>query len=591
VSRRIFSVAGLLAAGALAAPAQAVHWSQAGGDGGRSGYQPLADGSPPVRSLWTTADREVVTSPLITAGTLEEQRVVYGTANGRVHLRALDDGERIGPEGGLPVEQTLEAGAFGEGGGFAFAETSGPSGLGVVLAVHNTRNTRGLFGGIDDDVAVARIDERTGELIDDTTIPGTADLRVQGPATLAPPDRDGDRALLFLAAPPSGAPVLFNIELPDGDRLGRVRRVDVPGVDARTGPAVAFLADGEPFAVLASTDGVRSYSLPRFPAEGPRSAALGGTPGTIAVPVSAGGLEPGRRGSGSAVTPDVYAASSDSGQTRVHRLGRTGNTLVARGSSPPLDGTAAPAVALAFEVIGGASGAGWIVVTTDRALHVLDARSLMLTGSVAGAFRRNVAAAAGRLAYVSQDGGLPEAVDLVRARALDTAAFPTGGARPSASAAGQPAVSRGIVVFVTDAGASAFRTRCANALNGSGRADELSGGVAGDAISGGDGADALSGAAGDDCLSGGRGSDRLSGGDGADTIGGGDGNDRVNGGAGDDVLRGDAGRDSISGGAGNDTIDAADGARDTMKCGPGHDAVVADRRDRVDRDCERVRRR
>ena len=581
----------VLAAALLPAPAQAVHWPQAGGDGGRSGYQPLADGSPPVRVLWDAADKDVVTSPLITAGTLDEQRVVYGTGDGRVHLRALADGQRVGPDGGLLVEEALTTGAFGDGGGMAFAETSGPAGLGVVLALHNTRNTRGIFGGIDDDIAIARIDERSGELIDDSTIPGTADLRVLGPAALAPPDRDGDRALLFLASGPSGAPVLFKIELPDGDRLGKVQRVEVPGVDPRTGPAVAFLADGQPYALVAGSEGVRSFSLPRFPAEGPRSAPLGGIPGSVAAPVNAGGLEPGRPGSGTGESAGLYVAATEQGLTRVHRLARSGDQLVVRGSSPPLAGTTAPALALAFEVVGSVAGPGWIVVTTGDALHVLDARSLQPRGDVAGTFRRTVAAAAGRLAYVAQDGGAPEAVDLVRARALDGGQFSTRGLRSATRSSGQPALSRGMVVFGSDAGVVTYRTRCANALNGTERADELAGGVAGDTINGGPGSDALSGGAGDDCLAGGSGRDRLNGGSGADTIAGGDGDDRVNGGDGDDVLRGDLGRDSVSGGKGNDTLDTRDGVRDTMLCGPGRDTVRADRRDRVGRDCERVSRR
>ena len=46
----------------------------------------------------------------------------------------------------------------------------------------------------------------------------------------------------------------------------------------------------------------------------------------------------------------------------------------------------------------------------------------------------------------------------------------------------------------------------------------------------------------------------------------------------------------MSGGAGNDTIVSKDRFRDTVSCGPGTDPVVADHRDRVARDCERVRR-
>jgi Ca2+-binding RTX toxin-like protein len=69
------------------------------------------------------------------------------------------------------------------------------------------------------------------------------------------------------------------------------------------------------------------------------------------------------------------------------------------------------------------------------------------------------------------------------------------------------------------------------------------------------------------------------------------------------LLRGTPGKDviraprvayrnySIEAGAGNDRIDAVNGARDVVDCGRGHDAVVADRTDRVARNCERVTRR
>ena len=64
----------------------------------------------------------------------------------------------------------------------------------------------------------------------------------------------------------------------------------------------------------------------------------------------------------------------------------------------------------------------------------------------------------------------------------------------------------------------------------------------------------------------------------------------VEGGSGDDLLTGDGGRDTIRGGSGNDRINARDGRRDSISCGAGRDTVIADRCDRVAKDCERVRR-
>ncbi len=95
--------------------------------------------------------------------------------------------------------------------------------------------------------------------------------------------------------------------------------------------------------------------------------------------------------------------------------------------------------------------------------------------------------------------------------------------------------------------------------------------------------------------------DRLGGTRRGETLFGLQGNDRVQakrgrdclfGGDGRDVLIGGPDPDYIEGGAGNDLVLAADGTVDKIRCEGGRrDRVVADRRDRVARDCERVRRR
>jgi hypothetical protein len=42
----------------------------------------------------------------------------------------------------------------------------------------------------------------------------------------------------------------------------------------------------------------------------------------------------------------------------------------------------------------------------------------------------------------------------------------------------------------------------------------------------------------------------------------------------------------MAGGPGNDVIDARDGVRDEISCGPGRDVVIKDREDRLPADCE-----
>ena len=69
------------------------------------------------------------------------------------------------------------------------------------------------------------------------------------------------------------------------------------------------------------------------------------------------------------------------------------------------------------------------------------------------------------------------------------------------------------------------------------------------------------------------------------------GDDRVTGLSGEDRIDGGSGRDVLDAGSGRDVVLARDGTRDRIRCGSGRDRVDADGRDRVARDCERVRRR
>ncbi|MGH3242417.1 MAG: hypothetical protein ACRDNL_18720, partial [Spirillospora sp.] len=91
--------------------------------------------------------------------------------------------------------------------------------------------------------------------------------------------------------------------------------------------------------------------------------------------------------------------------------------------------------------------------------------------------------------------------------------------------------------------------------------DKLRGTAAADSLRGRGGRDILRGKRGSDCLAGGRGGDRLDGGP-------------------DD--------DRLKGGPGGDRIDAKDGEKDIVRCGPGFDRVRVDRKDQV-RGCERQR--
>lgn len=127
-------------------------------------------------------------------------------------------------------------------------------------------------------------------------------------------------------------------------------------------------------------------------------------------------------------------------------------------------------------------------------------------------------------------------------------------------------------------------------LNGSDGKDRLLAGPGRDRIFGGFGDDRLHGQSGKDRISGSRGRDAINGGGGADSLVGASSSDRISGDAGNDRIDGGSSNDVLKGNSGNDRIIGRSG-RDRISCGRGRDTVIADRSDRVARDCERVRRR
>ena len=148
------------------------------------------------------------------------------------------------------------------------------------------------------------------------------------------------------------------------------------------------------------------------------------------------------------------------------------------------------------------------------------------------------------------------------------------------------------------------------------------------------GSDSLAGSDGDDKLSGGSGPDELRGGSGLDSVdysaaegavtitldgrandgrkgerdnfgadieGGQGGSEKdvlsgnklantLSGGSGEDFLDGRRGRDRLNGNHGHDVVQARDGMRDLVSCGPGFDLAIADSQDVVRDNCEMVDR-
>ncbi len=124
----------------------------------------------------------------------------------------------------------------------------------------------------------------------------------------------------------------------------------------------------------------------------------------------------------------------------------------------------------------------------------------------------------------------------------------------------------------------------------------LKGGLGNDGVVGGIGSDITLGGPGNDFVLGDYGNDRaVVGGEGKDFVHGSRGSDRVVGEEGPDWLvegdLDDAWKDILSGGDGNDVffVDNVPAAKDIVTCGGGFDRVLADRKDVVARNCERVR--
>jgi RTX calcium-binding nonapeptide repeat (4 copies) len=156
-----------------------------------------------------------------------------------------------------------------------------------------------------------------------------------------------------------------------------------------------------------------------------------------------------------------------------------------------------------------------------------------------------------------------------------------------AVAAGQECLRWGIYVVAPDTPQRAHRRSNLCRFEGTAGNDVLTGTPYHDIMRGLAGDDRISGGAGSDRIEGNGGNDVIAAGAGDNAVFGGSGNDTITAGAGRDLIVGGPGRDTIAAGAGNDRIEARDGFRDVIDCGPGTDTAEVDRLDVV-RNCEHV---
>lgn len=590
-------LAAAVALAALAGTAQAVHWPFFGGDNGRSGYQPVGEGTAPVNFLYSktgATDQFIKTSILTTAGTPDAQRVVYGTANGNVHLQVLAGGAPVGPEAGVKIDDgAADPDVFGprasdpEPASVSFAESSGASGLGQVFAVHND-DDQSPTG----DIALAQIDESNGALVKDAPLAGTEGFSIRSSVVLTGPDAQGGRVLFFVA------------ENGDDERLFRVpisgagaaaaafgAVTSTPDVDAdpQASPTLVSLRDpaGQPKAYVAVGTTAPASNLRTFAvsdlAAGPASGDLGDDVQTASVPVQPNGMSP-------SPAPALYVAARAGGGTVAHRLVQNGNeqALATAASSPALAGTPAPALAVSQEA--GTTG-GRVIVTTGSNLYVLDAANLAQAGTLSdtalspgtSGFSQTTAAASGGLGYVTSDEGQQLVFSLEDGDFAEGFEENAGNAPPrlDRSGMGQPSISRGLIQFGSQKGLFVYVNRCGNDVSGTAGDDTITGSVAGENVEALGGADTVRGVGGEDCLFGNAGNDALSGNAGDDRVSAGSGNDRVFGRAGDDAVSGNDGDDRVSANAGEDRVfgrqgdDGVSGNADddTVKGGAGDDSV------------------
>ncbi len=474
----------------LAVPgtALAVHWPFYGGDSGRSGNQQVDAGKPPLGAVWSktsAADQHVISGPVVTAGSPDQQRVIYGTAAGVVHLRSLTTGDAVGPEGGLNIDDApADADTLGRPGttySVSFADSSTAAGPGQVFVVHNEDDASAVTPGIGStqgsDLEIAQIDETSGALVQQKKVEDADGYTISSSPVLSPADGSGNRTLYFVAYRSNGSGRLFAVPVLNstsrGAVLGTARYTDTFAVTPEASPSLVSLKDpaGTPtyYVAVAAGGQVLTFTAGELK-PGPQSKSLFGTAETPSAPVEAGGFAAGP-GTAVTTTPYLYTAvtSADGKSTTVYQLEQSGNALGVKASSPALPGIAAPGLALTQELGAGGAGAGYVAVTTSQNLYVLKTDGLGLAGSLAAGndltggtsgFSAATPAVSGALGYVTRDDGRKLVVGLPSAQPISQADFPGqdqsvgGGLR---SGVGQPGISRGYVAYGGPDGVHVYR--------------------------------------------------------------------------------------------------------------------------------------
>jgi hypothetical protein len=476
----VMTAAALVVAAAVstAQPATGAHWPAFGGDPGRSGFQPVDQGGVPARLEWKrigVADQDVRTSVLTSAGALADQRVIYGTDDGRVHLRKLLGGGLVNTRLGA-IDVSASAEPFGSGAASVSpVETSTPSGLGQVFAVHNELYEGGVVG-----LQLAQIDEASGERArDDINIPDALGYVIESSPILTPADGSDTRHLFFVARQVSGGSnerlwklTIANASSRAGSVVATATSSDLNAYTLAS-PTLVWLNDaaGTPtmYVAVATTSGLVTLRASDL-AAGPAAPALGQNVRTPSTPVTASGNAPGAPGSGLSVTPAIYTASavSGSGNTRVHKLTQDGNSqILTVTTSGELAGVGASALITDQVASSGAAAAGHVYIGTSTALHALSTTDLAVTATFQGSFRNTVPAATGSIVAAVRDDGRQFLLDAPALTQVESELFSEDPDNAgSQKAFGQPSISRRFLQFTSDKGIFVYSLRRATPPTG-----------------------------------------------------------------------------------------------------------------------------
>lgn len=487
------AVAAAIALGLGAVPAaEAVHWPFFGGDNGRSGYQPVDEGTTPLTASYvkTAASEQFVKSSIVTTtGSPATQRLIFGTRDGFVNLQILGTGAPVGPEEGTDVDEgTADLDVFGtrsmtpgaNGSSVSFADTSGATGLGQLFVAHNDDDA----SADAPDIEIAQFDESSGSRVrDDVDVAGTDGFTIESSliATGAamddpntPADETGNRNLFFVASDGTDqrlfkVPVTNNAATNAATLGAATSTADIDATPLAS-PTVAFLAvDGTPTAHVAvgTETGVRTFRVATL-AAGPASADLGGPAQTPSVPVQPSGLTP-NPADAVKTAPFIYVAAATAGTTTtVAQLRQNGPALETVGTSAALAGAPAPALATDQESEAPAPEDAKVFVTTGANLYFLTTAGLDLAGQFdresdlapgTTGFAQTTAAGSGDFVYVTNDQAQQLVLRLSDAKPVPADEFTQQAGNPAAAntGVGQPSLSRGFVQYSGGNGVFVYR--------------------------------------------------------------------------------------------------------------------------------------